>query len=40
MSRKNQTSELKSRVMEVALGHFSEVGIARSGYLLELIDGY
>jgi AcrR family transcriptional regulator len=30
MSRKNQTSELKSRVMEVALGHFSEVGIERT----------
>ncbi len=30
MSRKNQTSELKSRVMEVALVHFSEVGIERT----------
>ena len=27
MSRKNQTSELKARVMEAALCHFSEVGI-------------
>lgn len=30
MSRKNQTIELKSRVMEAALGHFSEVGIERT----------
>lgn len=30
MSRKNQTNELKTRVMEVALVHFSEVGIERT----------
>jgi len=30
MSRKNQTSELKARVMEAALGHFSAVGIERT----------
>ena len=30
MSRQNQTSELRSRIMEVALLHFSEVGIART----------
>ena len=30
MSRKNQTNKLKSRVMEVALRHFSEVGIERT----------
>ena len=30
MSRKNQTSELKARVMEAALCHFSEVGIERT----------
>lgn len=27
MSRKSQTNQLKSRVMEVALGHFSELGV-------------
>jgi AcrR family transcriptional regulator len=30
MSRKNQTSELKSRVLEVALSHFSDVGVERT----------
>lgn len=38
MSRKNQTSELKSRVMEVALGHFSEVGIERTNVSNILTD--
>jgi AcrR family transcriptional regulator len=30
MSRKNQTSELKTRVMDVALSHFSDVGVERT----------
>tara|TARA_R110002072_G_scaffold1780_2_gene14599 strand:- start:6569 stop:7159 length:591 start_codon:yes stop_codon:yes gene_type:complete len=30
MTRQTQTSALKSRVIEVALAHFSEVGIART----------
>ncbi|MFT5209799.1 MAG: AcrR family transcriptional regulator [Flavobacterium sp.] len=30
MSRKNQTSELKIRVMDVALSHFSDVGVERT----------
>ena len=38
MSRKNQTSELKARVMEVALGHFSEVGIERTNVSNILTD--
>ena len=38
MSRKNQTSELKSRVMEVALSYFSEVGIERTNVSNILTD--
>ena len=38
MSRKNQTNKLKSRVMEVALGHFSEVGIERTNVSNILAD--
>ena len=38
MSRKNQTSELKSRVMEVALSYFSEVGIERTNVSNILAD--
>ena len=38
MSRKNQTNKLKSRVMEVALGHFSEVGIERTNVSNILTD--
>ncbi len=30
MSRKNQTSELKTRVMDVALTYFSDVGVERT----------
>ena len=38
MSRKNQTNKLKCRVMEVALGHFSEVGIERTNVSNILTD--
>ena len=38
MLRKNQTNKLKSRVMEVALGHFSEVGIERTNVSNILTD--
>ena len=38
MSRKNQTNKLKSRVMEVALRHFSEVGIERTNVSNILTD--
>jgi AcrR family transcriptional regulator len=38
MSRKSQTNKLKSRVMEVALGHFSEVGIERTNVSNILTD--
>ena len=38
MSRKKQTNELKSRVMAVALGHFSEVGIERTNVSNILTD--